>query len=60
MTLGRYLELASEQNDLKWKTIGTFVFPNPVYFETYAEELNFLKNWISNRLDWLEQEISDL
>ena len=34
--IGRYLELASKQNDLKWQTIGTYVFPNPV-FETYEE-----------------------
>ncbi len=55
-----HLDLASKQNDVKWATIGTYIFPNPVYFQTYAEEVDFLKNWISNRLDWLEQEISDL
>ena len=58
--LKRYLDLASKQNDSKWATIGTYIFPNPVYFETYEEELDFLKTWISNRMDWLEQEISEL
>ena len=48
------------QNDMKWHTLGTYIFPNPVYFDTYEEELNFLKTWIDSRLDWLEQEISDL
>ena len=57
---GQYLELASEQNDLKWQTIGTFVFPNPTYFESYDQELNFLKTWISDRMEWLKQEMSDL
>lgn len=58
--LGKFLDLASKQNDLKWRTIGTYVLPNPVYFETYEEEVLFLKNWINNRLDWLQQEISNL
>jgi len=56
----KYLELASKQNDSKWGTIGIYVFPNPVYFETYAEEVDFLKNWISSRMDWLQLEISEL
>ena len=56
----RYLELASKQNDSKWGTIGTYVFPNPVYFETYSEEVEFLKSWISGRMDWLQLEISEL
>ncbi len=56
----RYLELASKHNDSKWGTIGTYVFPNPVYFETYAEEVDFLKTWISSRMDWLQLEISEL
>ena len=46
---GKYLELASEQNDLKWQTIGTYVFPNPTYFESYDQELHFLKTWIAVR-----------
>ncbi len=55
-----HLELASKQNDLKWGTIGTYIFPNPVYFETYEEEVSFLKDWIANRMDWLEQQIPEL
>ncbi len=55
-----HLDLAAKKNDSKWGTIGTYVFPNSVYFETYEEEVNFLKNWISNRMDWLRQEISEL
>lgn len=54
------LDLASKQNDSKWGTIGTYIFPNPVYFETYEEEVSFLKIWIGDRMDWLRQEISDL
>ncbi len=56
----KFLDLASKQNDMKWQTIGTYIFPNPVYFETYDEEIIFLKNWINDRMDWLEQAISAL
>ena len=57
---GKYLELASERNDLKWQTIGTYVFPNPTYFESYDQELHFLKTWIADRMEWLKQEMSEL
>ena len=57
---GSLLSLASYQNDLKWRTIGTYVPPNPTYFDTYEEEVNFLRNWINDRMDWIEQEISNL
>ena len=55
-----YLHLSAVQNDLKWKTLGTYIFPNPTYFETYEEEVLYLKGWFENRMDWLEREMVNL
>lgn len=55
-----YLHLSAVQNDLKWKTLGTYIFPNPTYFETYDEEVLYLKGWLENRMDWLEREMVNL
>lgn len=48
-----YLDLAQEKNYQKWQTLGTYVWPNPVFFDTHAEEVTHLKLWISNRMSWL-------
>ena len=36
-----------------WPTLGVYVWPNPVYFDTYPEEVSQLKNWLSGRMNWL-------
>ena len=55
----RYLEFSSQLNDSRWGTLGNYVFPNPVYFETYEEEIAFLETWIDYRFDWLVSAFSN-
>ena len=55
-----YLSLAQEENNNKWNTIGTYVWPNPVVYNTYEEEVNHLKNWYTTRMDWLDTAINNL
>jgi len=52
------LERAQERNYQTWPTLGTYVWPNPVYFDTHSEEVNHLKDWLSARLDWLNNEFN--
>ena len=54
------LRWAQEENDSRWATIGSYVWPNPVVFDTYTEEVNHLKAWLSARMDWLGQALNDL
>ena len=37
--------------------MGNYIWPNYYIFETYEEEINYLKSWISNRLSWMDSEI---
>jgi spore coat protein CotH len=54
------LKWAQEENDDKWQTMGVFVWPNPVVFDTYQEEVDSMKSWYSARMSWLESAIDGL
>jgi hypothetical protein len=45
-----------EANFERWPILGTYVWPNDFIGETHAEEIDFLKTWISERLEWLDFE----
>jgi len=48
-----YLQETQEQNYERWETLGTYVWPNKVYFETFDEEVDYLVNWLDERMEWL-------
>lgn len=59
-TYAEKLKWAQEENDSKWQTIGVYVWPNPVIFDTYQEEVDHMKTWYETRMDWLESALDDL
>ena len=59
-TYAEKLKWAQEENDDKWQTIGVYVWPNPVIFDTYQEEVDHMKAWYETRMDWLESALDDL
>ena len=48
---------AIDRNFVKWPILGNYVWPNYYVFETYEEEISYLKSWISQRLSWMDSEI---
>ena len=54
------LRWAHQENDAKWQTLGLYVWPNPVVFDTYQEEVDHMKSWYSARMDWLEIALNNL
>ena len=44
-SLAAKLKWAQQENNDKWQTIGTYVWPNPVVYDTYEEEVEHMKNW---------------
>ena len=54
----KQLKRAQGKNYEKWPTLGTYVWPNPVYFNTYEEEVSHLKDWIAQRMEWLHGEFN--
>lgn len=42
-----------EHNFVRWPILGTYFWPNYFVGDTYEEEIEFLKNWIADRLSWM-------
>jgi hypothetical protein len=48
---------AQVRNFQKFKILSTYVWPNNYIGGTYANEVNYLKTWITNRLTWMDSQI---
>lgn len=53
------LEQAQNRNFEKWPVIGQYVWPNAFIGKSYSAEVTWMKNWLGNRLNWLDGEIND-
>lgn len=38
----------------RWNTIGQYIWPNAYVGQTYEDEVLYLKDWITDRMNWLE------
>lgn len=57
------IAISAELNFRKWNILGTRVFTSaPGYRKrkTYQSEVDFMKNWISERISWLDTAIREL
>ncbi|MBK7174793.1 MAG: CotH kinase family protein [Bacteroidales bacterium] len=49
------LDESQQRNFATWPVLGIYLWPNPWPFPTtYQGEINNLKNWLHNRLAWLD------
>ena len=58
-TTAALLEEAQERNFERWPVLGDQVWPNDVDAterETYAEEVAYLKSWLTSRAAWLDTQ----
>ena len=49
---------AQERNFVRWPVLGEYVWPNAFVGATYAEEVSHLKNWTTDRLNWLDANLN--
>jgi hypothetical protein len=42
------------RNFQRWPILGTYVWPNSFVGQTYSEEEWFLRNWMDERLEWMD------
>ena len=54
------LNLSQAENDSIWQTLGNYVWPNPVVYDTYQEEVEHLVTWLDTRMDWLAESVETL
>ena len=53
------LEAAQRRNFERWPVLGEYVWPNDHGFEernTYSDEITYLKEWIVQRVAWLDTQ----
>ena len=55
-----YLDDAQNRNFEKWDILGEWVWPNYQIGPTYQDEIDFLKYWIHNRINWIDQNINNI
>ncbi|MHB2156181.1 CotH kinase family protein [Calditrichota bacterium GD2] len=53
------LNEAQARNFQRWDVLGKYVWPNYFIGQTYEDEINYLKNWIAERLSWMDSQLFD-
>jgi hypothetical protein len=48
---------APARNFERWDILGQYVWPNDYVGDTYEEEITFLKNWLTTRLTWMDDNM---
>jgi len=59
-----YLEYLNDnkvinQNFYRWSILGQYVWPNYFVGATHESEIDYLKYWISLRLNWMDGQINN-
>ncbi len=54
----KLLDGAQDRNFERWPILGIYVWPNAVWYNTYREEVDYLKTFYIQRLWWLNDEIN--
>ncbi len=52
-----YLGPSIDRNFSRWALLGNYIWPNYYIFDTYEEEINYLKSWTADRLEWMDSEL---
>lgn len=48
------------RNFQRWPVLGQYVWPNAYIGQTWAEELNYLDNWLGYRIAWIDGNIMNV
>jgi hypothetical protein len=55
-----FLDVAQAQNFRMWDILDIWVWPNAVVTGSYAGEIEYLKSWLTERINWLDEAINAL
>ena len=56
-SLQAHIGQAAERNFERWPTLGQYVWPNYYIGQTYEDEVEHLRGWIINRMEWMDNEL---
>ena len=58
-SLTTYLDESQKRNFERWPVLDNYVWPNAYIGHTYENEITYLKQWIMDRLQWMDVNISE-
>jgi hypothetical protein len=53
-SLVRYLDEAQKRNFQRWPILDQYVWPNPFIGRSYLAEIRHFKEWVQNRMLWMD------
>ncbi len=54
-----FIREAADRNFVRWNRLGVYDWPNPPGFvnrKTYQQEVNFMRDWVTERLEWFDDQ----
>jgi len=57
----KLIDKSQAMNFAKWRILGVYVWPNAGDVQsrtTYASEIEYLKEWLTARIEWMDKEIN--
>lgn len=48
---------AERRNSIAWPRWGRYVWPNYYIAKNYQDEINYLKQWITERIAWMDEQL---
>ena len=54
-----YLKLSQAENFKKWDVLTTYISPNVVVTGSYVGEVEYFKNWLYKRIQWMDAQLNN-
>jgi spore coat protein CotH len=54
-----YLKYSQRENFKKWDVLYNQTWPNAVVLGTYDNEVQYLKDWLTKRINWMDKQFVD-
>lgn len=51
------LQEAQQRNFIRWPILGQHVWPNYFVADTWEEELDWMRDWLMTRLEWMDAQL---
>ena len=55
-----YLKRSAQENEDRWHTFYHYVLPNYDVWGSYYNEVQSVKEWLNNRMDWLKEQFDKM
>ncbi len=56
-SIASHLNESQVRNYKRWPILGNYIWPNQYVGQNYSDEVSFLKQWIQNRLTWMDNNL---